>query len=217
MKRVLCYGDFNTWGYATEPRPDNRYGSGERWPGVAAAELGAAGRLVEEGLCGRTTVHADPVEGRWLDGSAYLTPCLLTHRPLDAVVIMLGTNDLKARFCVGAAEIANSVGRLIDLVDVSDCGPGETAPEVLMVAPPPLLGHTGQFPEFAEMFRGGFEKSQRFAAEFRRVANEYDATFLDAGAHAVTSAFDGVHLDVADHARLGHAIALALRDLLARS
>jgi lysophospholipase L1-like esterase len=215
MKRVLCYGDSNTWGYATEPRPDNRYGPSERWPGVLAAELGQGWTVVEEGLNGRTTVHADPVEGRWLDGSAYLTPCLLTHRPLDAVVIMLGTNDLKARFGVGAAEIANSVGRLIDLVDVSDCGPGETAPEVLMVAPPPLIGHTGQFPEFADMFRGGFEKSQRFAAEYRRVANEYDATFIDAGAHAVTSPFDGIHLDVADQASLGRAIAQALRALMA--
>jgi lysophospholipase L1-like esterase len=131
------------------------------------------------------------------------------------VVIMLGTNDLKARFGVGAAEIANSVGRLIDLVDISDCGPGGTAPEVLMVAPPPLIGHTGQFPEFADMFRGGFEKSQRFAAEYRRVANEYDATFLDAGAHAVTSPYDGIHLDLADQANLGRAIAQALRGLMA--
>ncbi len=215
MKRVLCYGDSNTWGWATEPRPDNRYGPTERWTGVLAAELGLSWTVIEEGLNGRTTVHADAVEGRWLDGSTYLMPCLKSHRPLDAVVIMLGSNDLKARFNVGAGEIADSAGRLIDLVDISECGPGETAPEVLLVCPPPILQHSGQFPEYAEMLHGGFEKSLKFAAEYRRVANEYNATYLDAGSVIVSSGYDGLHLDVSEHRKLGHAVASSLRALLA--
>ena len=67
--------------------------------------------VIAEGLAGRTTVHPDPIEGAWLDGSAYLLPCLRSHRPLDLVAIMLGTNDLKQRFCVPPTDIAKGVGR----------------------------------------------------------------------------------------------------------
>jgi lysophospholipase L1-like esterase len=210
MRRVLCFGDSNTWGYATEPRPDNRYGPKERWPGVLAAELGIDWTVVEEGLNGRTTVHADPIEGNWLDGSAYLLPCLKSHRPLDAVIIMLGTNDLKGRFNVSAADIAASIGRLIDCVDASECGPDEQAPEVLIISPPPLLTHTGHFPEFADMFRGGYEKSLGLAAAYGAVAATYDVAFLDAGSVIVTSPYDGIHFDPADHAKLGRAAATAM-------
>jgi len=104
MKTVLCYGDSNTWGSATAPRPDDRYPPDERWTGILRRRLGPEWLVVEEGLPGRTTVHPDPIEGSWLDGSAYLLPCLRSHQPLDAIVLMLGTNDLKARFNVPAGE-----------------------------------------------------------------------------------------------------------------
>ena len=103
MKTVLAYGDSNTWGAATVARPDDRYAYEERWPGVMAATLGGGWRVIEEGLPGRTTVHDDPVEGAYMNGKTYLMPCLRSHRPLDVVAIMLGSNDLKARFAVPAS------------------------------------------------------------------------------------------------------------------
>ena len=72
--------------------------------------------VIEEGLGGRTTVSDDPIEGAEKNGKTYLYPCLMSHRPLDVVVIMLGTNDLKARFNKTAWEIAAGVGVLVDIV-----------------------------------------------------------------------------------------------------
>ena len=89
MKTVLCYGDSNTWGAATVARPDGRYAPHERWPGVLSSRLGSGWLVIEEGLPGRTTVSDDPVEGLDRNGRTYLTPCLLSHRPLDLVVVML--------------------------------------------------------------------------------------------------------------------------------
>ncbi len=98
MKSILCYGDSNTWGTATQPRPDGRYAPHERWPGVLRLALGDEWLVIEEGLGGRTTVNDDPVEGAERNGRMYLLPCLGSHKPLDVVDIMLGTNDLMARF-----------------------------------------------------------------------------------------------------------------------
>lgn len=97
MKTALCYGDSNTWGCVPmgSLSDDARHEEARRWPNVMQKALGADWRAIAEGLPGRTTVHDDPVEGGHLSGLAYLRPCLESHRPLDVVLLMLGTNDFK--------------------------------------------------------------------------------------------------------------------------
>ncbi len=103
MKTILCYGNSNTWGAVLGT--GERYAPFIRWTGVLAQELGAMYRVIEEGPNGRTTLWDDPIEG-YKNGKEYLIPCLESHRPIDLVVMMLGTNDLKIRFSVPAYDIA---------------------------------------------------------------------------------------------------------------
>ena len=211
MKRILCYGDSNTWGYATTPRPDERYTDAERWPRVMGAALGPDWTVIEEGLNGRTTVHADPIEGHWLDGSSTLTAILRSHMPLDVVAIMLGTNDLKARFSAGPYDIASGVGVLLTQLARAGAGRNAGTPKALVICPPPILGSFGAFDFFAEMMAGGYEKSLRLSPFYEAVAAESGAAFLDAGGIIKTSASDGIHLDVEMQARLGQAAAEAVK------
>ena len=92
MKNILCFGDSNTYGYI--PIERKRYAYEERWPGLLAAALGGEYHIIEEGLNGRTTAFTDYLEP---DRNAleYIGPCILSHAPLDLVIIMLGTNDTK--------------------------------------------------------------------------------------------------------------------------
>ena len=207
MKTILCFGDSNTWGSATRPGEDERYELNERWPGVLQKRLGKQWMVIAEGLPGRTTVHADPIEGRYLDGSAYLLPCLRSHRPLDAVAIMLGTNDLKRRFGVPAVDIANGVGVLLSIIKQSESGPKGGIPKMLVICPPPILDRFGEKPEFESMFEGGYEKSLKLAPHYKAVAREHGAAFLNAGDVIASSAFDGIHLDRSAQAKLGKAVA----------
>lgn len=206
---VLCYGDSNTHG--TAPMPDllalDRLGPAERWPGVLAAELGPGWRVIEEGLPGRTTVHPDPVAGDHKNGLAVLPAALETHRPIDLVVLMLGTNDLKARFATPPVEIAGSLDRLVVTIKQSGCGPAQGAPAVLVVAPPPVL----EAGCLAEIFAGGAEKSTRLGPLVAAMAGRRGVSFLDAGAVIASSPVDGVHYDEAEHAKLGRAVAAAIR------
>jgi lysophospholipase L1-like esterase len=140
-RTVLCYGDSNTHGSLPMETLDDlrRLGPAERWPGVMAAVLGPSWRVVEEGLPGRTTVHPDPIEGEHKNGLGALPVALESHVPLDLVVLMLGTNDLKARFSLVAEDIAASVDRLVATILASPAGSAGAAPKVLVVAPPPIL------------------------------------------------------------------------------
>ena len=205
MKTILAYGDSNTWGAVPQPArgAGGRFAPEVRWPGVCRAALGGEAWVVEEGLNGRTTCVDDPVEGRHKNGQRLLLPLLETHAPLDLVVVMLGTNDLKARLAMQAGDIADGAGTLVDIVRRSAAGVGGSAPAVLLVAPAPLAPLTW----LGEMFAGGPEKSQRLAVEFARVAAAFGVAFLDAGSVVASSAVDGIHLDADAHRRLGHAIA----------
>ena len=207
VKTVLCYGDSNTWGY--DPATQTRYPREVRWPGVLRRELGEGYLVIEEGLNGRTTVWDDPIEG-YKNGKSYLIPCLETHKPIDLVIILLGTNDLKVRFSVSAFDIANGAGVLVDVVQKSAAGPGDAAPQVLLLAPPPIARLSG----FAEMFDGARPKSRRFAAHYGRVAQEKGCAFLDTSQAIVSSNLDGIHLEAGEHEKLGAAVAETVRTLL---
>jgi len=206
-KTILCYGDSNTWGY--NPATQDRYARGERWTGVLRQALSDGYVVIEEGLNGRTTVWDDPIE-EYRNGREYLIPCLGSHKPIDLVVIMLGTNDLKARFSVPACDVAAGAGVLVGIVAKSETGRSEGAPEVLLVAPPPFADSS----ELGENFEGGLEKSTLLSRHFRLVAEERGCALLDAGEVISSSAMDGIHLDLAEQRKLGVAIAGRVREML---
>ena len=206
-KTVLCYGDSNTWGF--DPRTKERFGVDTRWPGVLRAELGHGFHVIEEGLNGRTTVWTDPL-GEYRNGKHLLIPCLETHKPLDLVILMLGTNDLKAKFSATALDIAKGAGLLVDMIQQSRTGPGCVSPKVLLICPLPLARLT----ELAELFEGATEKSRRLSAHYQNVANELGCSFLNAGDLIQCSELDGIHLDAEAHAAVGKAIAAETRRIL---
>jgi lysophospholipase L1-like esterase len=210
MKSILCYGDSNTFGTMPMLHLDDarRFGPGERWTGVARLALGAEWWLVEEGLPGRTTVLDDPIEGIYKNGLTHLPACLESHWPLDVVVIMLGTNDLKARFGMPPQDIAFGAGRLVETVDTV-LRPYGQKPKVLLVCPPPI--YEGGC--LASMFGGGAAKSKALAEHYRAVAERFGAGFLDAGTVVTSSDVDGIHLDLSSHQFLGEAIVNAVRSL----
>lgn len=207
MKTILCYGDSNTWGAV--PGTGERFASSVRWTGVLAQELGADSRVIEEGLNGRTTLWDDPIEG-YKNGKEYLIPCLESHRPIDLVVMMLGTNDLKKRFSVSAYDIAQSAGVVVDIIQKSAAGPDNGAPQVLLIAPPVV----GKLTEYAEMFSDGArDSSKQFARYYRLIADQYHCHFLDAVQVIVSSDLDGIHFDADQHRKLGTAVAARVKDI----
>ena len=211
MTTILCFGDSNTHGTKPIPAQDviDRHGPAIRWPGIMAAELGAGYRIIEEGLPGRTTVHDDPIEGAHMNGLTALPMLIGSHSPLDLVILMLGTNDLKNRFAVSSTDIAASIERLVANLRVLCAAPGRTQPRLLIVAPPPIQ----EVDWLAEKFVGGAAKSEKLGAAIRRSADRLGAAFLDAGEHIAVSPIDGLHYDADTHAVLGKAIAAAVRQL----
>lgn len=210
-KTILCFGDSNTWGMSPMAGPNpgdwQRFGPEVRWPGVLRRELGAGWTVIEEGLNARTALHDDLLEGPGRSGLTYLSPCLETHWPLDYVVLMLGTNDVKTRFSLTAFDIACGIAVLLDTIAGATKHYGEAVPKVLVMSPPPVV-YTGVW---KDSFVGSPEKSRALAREYEAVAKMKGALFLDAGRVIEVSPIDGIHFDESAHAKLGKAVAAVLR------
>lgn len=206
---VVCYGDSNTWG--ADPLDGPRFGRDSRWPGVLATLLEGRARVIEEGLNGRTTLRDDPYSpGR--NGLTYLIPCLDTHAPLDVLVIMLGTNDLKTTFGLAASDIAAGAATLVDVALLSGSGPDGGAPKILLVAPPALAPASVTMEVWG--FDGAHERNAALPRLYRAAAARAGVAFLDASAIVTADAADGIHLSRDGQRTLGRAVAEAVIALL---
>lgn len=215
-KHIVCFGDSNTHGYCADPRDSEggggRYSENERWPQLLAAALNQDCLVIEEGLSGRTTVFPDPLyEG--LDGLSVLCPILMSHKPLDLLLIMLGTNDCKERFAASAECIALGMERLIRKAAQIDCW-AAAGPRILLVAPVPMEEGMLRTEEASSMGDDAIAKSRRLAGLYRALAERCGCHFWDAAGCELSPA-DAMHLSRRGHRQLAEGLLRILPDILA--
>ena len=211
MKTILCYGDSNTFGY----RPDNgmRFDRDTRWPGRLQSLLGDDYYVIEEGCNGRTTVFEEAGE-EWKCGMSYLRPCLNSHKPLDLLIIMLGSNDLKNMFGADAETVAKGMDEILRVSREFLRDKQGFAPEILVISPP-LIGENIAETAFRDRFEpSAHERSKGFAGALHAIAEAHGCHFLDAAKHVRPSAIDGLHLEAEGHRALAEAVCEEVRRIL---
>ncbi|MBT9371191.1 SGNH/GDSL hydrolase family protein [Rhizobium sp. CSW-27] len=209
MKTILAFGDSLTWG--ADPVTGLRHPPEFRWPTALEDRLGDGFDVISEGLGGRTTCFDDHTGPADRNGARSLEVALASHMPLDLVIIMLGTNDLKPVHGGRAEAAFSGMRRLAQIVDGFPYKPRNARPKLLIVAPPPCVPG----PEGAPAGGRSIRESERLAPLFRMVAEESGAFFFDSGTVARASAADGVHLDAQASMAIGHALAQPVNSILA--
>lgn len=203
MKNILCYGDSNTWGAV--PGILSRHPWDTRWPGVMAKELGEEYHVFEDGINGRRTVWDDP-DNQCRNGLSGLGYALYRSKPLDLVIVMLGTNDFWHTDAQGYYEGISMLAKRI--LAANKCFPGTSdvflgEPALLLVSP--ITRHPS---------RETYAESCKYAMYTERLAKELNVPWLDAAKYADASELDGCHMDAENHIRLGKAIAQMVKTLL---
>lgn len=200
-KNIVCFGDSNTWGYNAET--GGRFDETTRWTCLLAEGLGSSYRVIEEGLSGRTSVCEDPLfEG--LCGLSYIYPCLMSHSPLDAVVIMLGTNDTKDRFGLTSYNIAQGIVRLATKAKESPSGIDGKSPKVIVIAPPPIGAEYINTPIGKPMGIHCSEKSKELPDLLAALLEGTDIHFVDTKGHVSMNEIDYMHLNEEGHRRMAN-------------
>ena len=208
MKSILAFGDSLTWGYNASTGMRMAYE--DRWPNVLAAGLNNKARVIEEGMNGRTTVFDDSTVDEERNGAVGLPIALKSHQPLDLLIVMLGTNDLK--HC-RAFDASMGMERLVKLTRNHSWSGTYTAPPIILMAPPCLVPTQNEW--FNDLWGHKIEESKLFAKHYVRMADEMGVHFFDAGSVAQASDVDGGHLDVAGTRAIGAALVPVVKGILA--
>lgn len=199
MKRILCYGDSNTWG--TIPNTWNgRYDENTRWTKLLVKKLGRNFEIIEEGFRGRNTGFDDIVFPRGNRNGAITFPsCIVTHDPIDYCIIMLGTNDMKQEFNVTTQISAKNIednfikflkeNLVVDLIKL---------PKIIIVAP-------NLMKDKVEKFKGAQEKSKNFNKDYEEITKRNECWFIDNT--GLCPGDDGIHLTAESHAILARKLA----------
>ncbi len=211
MKTVLCYGDSLTWGYSAETGA--RHPFEDRWPSVLQKALGEEVVVIAEGLNGRTTAYDDHLADCDRNGARVLPTVLHSHAPVDLVIIMLGSNDMKPVVAGTAFAAMRGIERLVELVR-HHAWPDDSSeePDILIVAPPTICETANA--SFASSFSGSVEQSAMLATLYADLADDLGCGFFDAGSVARTTPLDGVHLDAENTRALGRGIEPVARMML---
>lgn len=199
MKQIVCFGDSNTWGY--NPNTAERYQWGVRWTSILQEKLSFEKvHVIEEGLCGRTTVFEDEFrEGR--RGIATLSFLLESHAPLDVIVLMLGTNDCKSVYHANENVIGLGIESLLEVIKQR-----QPQAKVLLVSPIHLGEQVWKSEFDPEFDLNSVKVSRRLKEVYQEIARKYKIEFLAASDYAEFSQADMEHMDQEGHRKLADAI-----------
>ncbi len=204
MANILAFGDSNTWGLI--PGTKERYPWGIRWTSLVQEEL-SDDRIIEDGLCGRTTVFEDQLRP-FRKGSEILPLSIESNYPLDAAIIMLGTNDCKKIFNANSHTIGKGLELCLDELEKY------ISPEKILVVSPIKLGSEVYTPEKDPEFdKDSIETSKNLKREYEEIAKKRGNQFLAASDFADPSAVDDEHMDEEGHRNLSAAILNKLQEM----
>ncbi len=215
-KHIVCFGDSNTHGYCADPADcadgGDRFNEEERWTCLLQKQLGEDYLILEEGLSGRTTVFPDPLHES-MAGFDVIYSCLMSHEPVDLLIIMLGTNDTKERLGANASCIGIGLERLVMKAKTVPAWRGGK-PNILVISPPHIGEGLYLRPEGEPMGRGCPEKSRALAPYYRQAAENQGCAFLDAEGIAEFNKLDCMHLSRRGHMQLASCLAELVPSLI---
>lgn len=192
-KTIVCYGDSNTWGRFPL---HERYPRSERFTTILQELLGDKFEVISEGLPGRTFVAEDPTKP-YRTGITHLKSILESHKPIDAVIVMLGTNDMKVMYNLQPKDIAEHLDKTIQFIK-------EDVARVIVVCPPEIIQPENR--ELDPAFVNGPVLSKALPALYKAVAEKHACVYINAQDYISSSKADGFHLDPEAHKKLAEVL-----------
>lgn len=206
-KTILCFGDSNTWGAV--PNSYNRYPRSVRFTSVLQSLLGEDYEVISEGLPGRT-FSAFEASKLHRAGITHIQAILESADPVELVIIMLGTNDVKNTFNLSPEEIGEHLEKTILLIKGNQTL--EKIPKILVICPPAVVKPDGS--ELDKRMVRGLELFELLPDLYEKISKKHECSFLNAGDYISSSKIDGYHLDADSHLKLAKVLKQKVIEML---
>ncbi|MBR6126804.1 hypothetical protein IKQ21_03880, partial [bacterium] len=198
MKKILCYGDSNTFGY--KPDDGERYGKNSRWTGILQSKLGENFEIIEEGMCDRTGFVDNP-KGFIFSAQKHFPELISNIDKVDIIILALGTNDLQLFYDINDKQIEDGLKILINLAK-------EKSDEIILI-PPVILDENILKGSFNFQFdEKSIEKSKKVGEIYKKLAKTMDCKIFDFNEFVKPSKIDGLHYDENSHKLIAENLAL---------
>lgn len=198
-ERVMVFGDSISWGY-TPGSKHQRFAADVRWPGKLQQLLGDDYDIIEENLNSRGIENGDPRPGkegrRALD---YIEACLDSQDPLDRVIVLLGTNELKHEMNMSPAQVGESMEKLLDIIINRPSQFRDTSPKVTLLSPP-IINDQTEYCKAGDKYLGATEKSKELVGVYEKLATKLGIGFV--ALNNIYVGVDGIHIDAEAHAKV---------------
>lgn len=191
-RKILCYGDSNTYGYDPRSYLGGRYPETVRW----TALLEKQGWIVfNEGENGRSIPQRERAVHSVVQMVEQLKP--------EITAVMLGSNDLLQDPRLSAEECALRMERFMQMLleQSRTC-------KFLLIAPPPMT--LGSWISEKAMV----QTSQGLGTYYKAAAQRLAVSFADAGEWQIDLTFDGVHFSEQGHLIFANKIGKRFEELL---
>ncbi|MBC7564844.1 hypothetical protein H7100_01265 [Candidatus Saccharibacteria bacterium] len=207
-ERIMVFGDSLSWGY--EPGSKHqRFASDVRWPGKLQQLLGSDYEIIEENLNSRGIDNGDPRSGkegrRALD---YIEACLDSHDPLDRVIVLLGTNELKHEMGMTADAVGESMERLLNIILTRPSQFRGTTPKATLISPPIIDEYT-EYCQTGNKYLGATEKSKRLIEVYENLAKKLEIKYV--ALNSIGVGVDGIHIDADEHTKVAKLVYQSLK------
>ncbi len=204
MKKILCFGDSNTFGFI--PENGERYKKDERWSGVISNLLDSDYAVTEAGCNNRTAFCINPA-GALFTGTKAIVPYLEYHKDWDLIILALGANDLQFAYNVSINEFYEGMKSFIKLVQ------SHTKSQILLVCPSAIRKNVlNSF--FVQMFNEtSVEKSLNLPDIYEKISKETKIHYIDLNEFVQTSDCDGLHYTLEAHSKIAYSLSEKIKQI----
>ena len=189
MKKIICYGDSNTFGY--NPKDASRYDENTRWTSILQKNLAPGYEVINEGMCDRTGFVYNP-KGDLFSSTKYFFELMSKSGTIDVLILWIGTNDLQFQYNISMDIIERG---LENLIRIAQC-----KAKKIIIIPPTILSERVLDGFFRYQFNEtSIIKSKLVGEIYQTLADKYHCEFFDVNKIVNPSDTDGLHYDEKSH------------------
>ena len=189
MKKILCYGDSNTYGY--NPTDGSRFNNTIRWTALLQNNLEKDFEVINEGVCDRCG-FVDNDKGFLFSTQRHFPKIIAKTKDIDILILWVGTNDLQFKYDLTIHQFENGLEKLIVTA--------KNYAKRIIIIPPVVLNNNVLKGNFNYQFdETSISKSKKVGKIYRKLSNVYRLNYLDLNDIVKPSNTDGLHYDSKGH------------------
>ena len=203
MKKILCFGDSNTYGFI--PGDGRRYDINSRWSGILKTKLSGKYNVIEAGCNNRTGFNLNS-EGEERTGFLAL-PKYLT-KDTDILILALGINDVQLFYSFDETKIEKGLERLVEIAK-------NINPNIKIIIAAPSCPDENVLKGFFsfQFNEESIEKSKKLAPIYKQIAKNQNLIFVNLNESVKVSPKDGLHYEEKEHSRIAEIMQKTVAEL----